>query len=429
MDSSSWWTLKICFGGTAALFGLSAALFAVFEAVRQDDQAAIRKWFEKTWKAVKESRWVSLPEDIIRWLVSLKRLLSEKAVGKLIGEQGKPEEEWKFRLVCGSVPFLSAVGAYLTWGIIPATAAFVVVLPVGLLFWWDLIGDLVEEILPDFVFVCYLTISFGGTTVLITYQVLSINILVASLLMLLCLPLYWLYMVLPVAVFASEYSDYDPDNLLPVSLATALSFTVTLVSMLLGHLAQPDAWIPQTLQMLVSNVVFDGLTFLATMLLLSWAVARHTFLRIPFVIVLDVSIAAVFACASLYFGLVFTQQALSLREVVNVLLGRSPSGANIEIGPLFWTMHTAFLPTLVYLALLLMAWLAKALLIPVEWFFGAGQANKNPLKLTVALLTFVSVLFGTLCYMANAAEEHADRRMKSKADPDVNHSPTHSSAP
>jgi hypothetical protein len=96
-------------------------------------------------------------------------------------------------------------------------------------------------------------------------------------------------------------------------------------------------------------------------------------------------------------------------------MARSPDGTITDLGPYFWTMHTTFLPTLVYLSIILLGWLGKVLLTPIKWFFGLGQENKNPLKLTAALFTIVSVIFFFLSFAANAAQEHAEKNTKQTA--------------
>jgi len=150
--------------------------------------------------------------------------------------------------------------------------------------------------------------------------------------------------------------------------------------------------------MLLSNVILDGFTLVATVAILSQAVVRPGLLRIPMAVFLDIVVAALLACCSLYFGLMLTSKALSVSEVLNVLLAKSPDGYSLELGPYFWAMHTTFLPTLLYLGLIFAAWLGKALLTPVEWFFGKGQESSNPLKLTSALCGVFMAVFWLLSY-------------------------------
>jgi len=193
-------------------------------------------------------------------------------------------------------------------------------------------------------------------------------------------------------------------------IAICASFVVTLAAMLIGHTAEPTAWEPKTTRMLLSNVIFDGLTFWITMLLLGWTATKNTMRRIPGVILADLVIAGVLACASLYVGLVATAEALSLPEILNVLIARDVQGNHWEVGPYFWTMHTAFLPTCAYLLLMLVAWLGKLILIPADWFFRQAKGNPNPLKLTALLFAILVVVCAALHFAADTKHEHAKER-------------------
>jgi len=216
----------------------------------------------------------------------------------------------------------------------------------------------------------------------------------------------------PLQLVAWERRGWAPtksDVFALLAFGFATSLAVTLFAMLVGHIAYPKAWIPQTLQMLVSNVVLDGFTLVVTFIILARAVSRPGLLRIPIAVLSDVLVAALLACGSLYFGLIFTEKSLSFREVLNVLIAQSPDGSAFEIGPYFWTTHTTFLPTLAYLFLIMVAWLGKVQLIAVRWFLGKGAESKNPLALTAALCVLIMVVFGALAGAASYAEDYAKR--------------------
>ena len=199
----------------------------------------------------------------------------------------------------------------------------------------------------------------------------------------------------------------------------SIGFTVTFVALLIGHAADPAAYVPQTFQVLASNVLFDGLTMVLTFTILSWAVGRGWLFSIPLAVFLDLVAAALLACCSLYFALVGTEHALSVRELLWVLVAHSPDGSRVKLSPYFWTMHTTFLPTFAYLALILVTWFAKLLLTPVKWFFGKGHEHKSPLKLTAALCTTISVIFGLLFLGAGSAYERAKEKAATAAPPAV----------
>ncbi len=191
-----------------------------------------------------------------------------------------------------------------------------------------------------------------------------------------------------------------------VYMATTWSVIISLAAYYFGFFIEPLApfW-SGSLQILIPNILFDSLTIYFTFLLLSWALKKRFMLRIMIAVTADLVLAVLFACASLYFCLLYTDLEISFIQTFNVLLAKNAAGARYELGPYFWLMHTTFIPTLLYCSLVLVAWLAKLILKPVEWFFGAGQADKNPLKLTALLCTLIGFFFALLAFGADTAEK------------------------
>jgi len=154
-----------------------------------------------------------------------------------------------------------------------------------------------------------------------------------------------------------------------------------------------------------------------TFAILSWAMKRAGVLRIPVAIFLDLLAAAVLACASLYFGLVHTEHALSFKALLHILVARSLDGSRFELSPYFWAMHTTFLPTFFYLGLVLLCWLAKLMLSIVKAFFGKGHTHSHPFKLTAALCALVAACFTALAFAADAGKQYAEQRLKQQPPP------------
>ena len=256
-------------------------------------------------------------------------------------------------------------------------------------------------------------VVFEGTVIVWTYMLLRLSIYYATPIMLVLFPIYWIMALLPLALLDKTVITIDfkiQEGLILFIFGMTVGFTVTFVALLVGHVADPSAPVPQTLQMLMSNVIFDGLTMVLTFAILLWAVKRGWLFSIPLAVFLDLLMAAVLACCSLYFALVSTEHALSVREVLHILIARSPDGSRVELSPYFWTMHTSFLPTFAYLLLILTTWFGKVILSPVRWFFGKGHEHKSPLKLTAALCTMISVIFGLLFLGAGSAYERAKEK-------------------
>ena len=173
-------------------------------------------------------------------------------------------------------------------------------------------------------------------------------------------------------------------------MATAASFLVTLCSLPIANLVTPGARIPQALQMLLCNVVFDGSTMVTTFAILAHAVGEKRKYPIPVAILIDVVIVALVACASLCLGLPGTEHALSSRHVLGVLPAESAENPAVyALGPSFWAMHTTFLPALAYLALILSFWIAKLVVLPVAKALQKGREIEKPHSVMAGLFGFV----------------------------------------
>ncbi len=271
----------------------------------------------------------------------------------------------------------------------------------------------------DFLFVSSLLGVSAITTVCWMLIVLRLNIYYAAPAMLLIFPLYWYALVFMATAVISLFDkgDWSGDSIALFLLGVALGFTTTFIALLIGHVADPQAYVPQTFQMLASNIIFDGFTMVVTFAILSWATRRTGVLRIPVAIFFDLLAAAVLACASLYFGLVFTAHALSFRELLHILVARSLDGSRFELSPYFWAMHTTFLPTFFYLGLVLLCWLAKLLLSVVKAFFGKGHTHSHPFKLTAALCGLVAAFFTFFYFAADQGKQYAEDRLKRQTTP------------
>ena len=221
--------------------------------------------------------------------------------------------------------------------------------------------------------------------------------------------LSFLAMLIATSCFFIFQSRHDS---LLLGLSVGLSFSITFFTFWFGRLVSAESPIPQTGQMLLSNVLFDGGTMLITLLILDWAIKKKSFLRIPAAILLDVVVAAVLACASLYFGLFLSENHLSIQQVMWVLVGRSPAGLGMELGPYFWAMHTTFIPTFIYMAVILVAWIGKIVLVFIELVFRKSFLLKNPFTLTAALFALLATIFVVSGFATDGLEKYYDKIQK-----------------
>ena len=77
--------------------------------------------------------------------------------------------------------------------------------------------------------------------------------------MLLTLPAFLLSFFLPaVMTGVSRVIEISNETLILLGQALGISFVITLLAFLVGNLISPEALVPQTWQMLISNVLLDG---------------------------------------------------------------------------------------------------------------------------------------------------------------------------
>lgn len=420
MTQESWWTIKVICGGIAGVFALLAALFALLDVIHGYRQGKVKAWFRAKWEAVGRSPWLNMPEHVIRFFViRMKRWAARVPVAIFERRRmGLP------LVVAGPVAIIAA--RYYLANATPAMLSAIMCMACffagcGVLY---VILKLIAGRPPNPISLPERLGNIFGSLGAATFVAMFVFLVTAGMLVMplayavpatvVVSPLYWLILwlglseVLCLVRRKDKLEGRQSDLLLALCVGTGLSFAVTLAAILIGHVASPVAWVPQTPQMLISNVVFDGLTMVATLLILRRALAHPTLWRIVLAVVVDVVVAAALACLSLLVGLVFTSKALSVDEILNVLVGLSPDGSHAEVAPYFWAMHTTFLPTLAYLGVILAACMGKALLIPVRWFFGVGY-EKGPLRLTAALFALFAALFWLPTYGAGVAEEKAKK--------------------
>lgn len=194
----------------------------------------------------------------------------------------------------------------------------------------------------------------------------------------------------------SIYTALKEENLSLMGIIVGLSFFVTMVSFYAGNYLDQSKTIQ--FQLLFSNVVFDGLTFLLTVYVLNWSLKQNSLIRIPIAITADLVASCLFAVLSLFLGLLGTSNELELDQILNILRGRNIQNTSYSFSGYFLVMHTAFLPTLFLLIILMVCWLIRIIVLPFEWFFGKGKANTNPLGLTSTLFMILAGIFFLAAY-------------------------------
>lgn len=425
------WIIGFILKFIGGLFTFFAALCTFFAVLQNEKHDKVKLWFCQKWHVISCSKFLTLPIEVIKWIKRRKNNLNELLLSYLSFIENK------INTILSQHPFIIVyllLFYFLYFQInlqifnsipnslgVPTFLMLLILFPLLLMSWKKVasLGQekfITEKVFNNFILVIFIYPYCIICPYILVSEILKLDTFMALLLAIVILPIFWFSFSTP---FIYPFSKYikNPNarqHLLLFIFYATLSLTITLFALWLGKLSSPESWIPQNIQMIISNILFDGVTLVVTFSILTWAISKNELVRIPIAIFVDVIIAAILACCALYFGLIATENALSFQEVINILLGKSQNGDRIELGPYFWAMHTTFLPTVIYLAIILGTWLGKMLLTPIRWFFGKGYEHKNPLALTAALFTLLATIFVLSGLTTDAIEKHINRKSQNK---------------
>ncbi len=387
--------------GTAS--AIAAACFEVRDrAQTEEGRRRTRKWYGDKWHTIHDSSLLELPEKVINSLVGTKQTIAKHA--SQIAEWFFTS--WHILLYGGWVALSEAViPNNPSEGSVSPLVSWLMFGLFGLSMLVSAIGEVTERRYWLIVALALLTLFSLLYVAGAVLDLLELSIILSALKMLFVAPMCAVSVNLALFLVALRVRRMAQETAGLLSLSISASFLLTLCALAIGHAATPDAWVPQTLQMLIANVIFDGLTVLATYVILSRAIGPQRKYSIPVAVVLDVVVAALFASASLWFGLLGTEHALSVKQTLWVLIAKSPEGTGIHLGPYFWAMHTTFLPTLFYLAVIVLCGAAKLIVLPVAKVLSKGEAVDKPHHLTAGVFALVCVIFFGLAKGVNLLEE------------------------
>ncbi len=397
MDTKAFYVLKTVCTVIVAVFGLLAAWFEFRDRWQtEEERTKTQKAYGGIWGIIRDTGILSLPEKVIDGCLKLPDVTSK--ILKNLGER----ISCRYHQAAALLLFCSiALGGSLIWDW--PFAAGMVILLLWLMFSLYVGGALESKykkygkhlamilLTPSALFL-FITPIVGA--VIWLRLLLSFPIRWAVIGMFVFVPVfgwaYWLAFGLFAPLFGRPRTQAEESF---VGFAVIASFGVTMLSLLVGHLSVPSCWIPMTLRMLFANVICDGLTMYATLTILAACVEPKKILPIPTAITVDLLVAAMLACASLYFGLAGTENALTGRQVLRVFVALSPIENHHELGPYFWAMHTTFLPTAFYLCVLFLCWLGKLLVLPVAKILMKGEVVQKPHHLSAGACLLVVAIF------------------------------------
>ena len=180
--------------------------------------------------------------------------------------------------------------------------------------------------------------------------------------------------------------------------------------------------VPQTQQMLWSNAIFDFLSIITSLYLLSKLTATdpmrsapilrilnaplrwvfefvdHSIVKVLLVIVADLVLACFFAVLSLWVGLLGSAHQVTIQETLRVLVGLSTDGRSGDFGPFFWALHTAFIPTGIFVLAVILTWITKVLFCTYQWLCTRLRkpSKKRPYNFFAVVFACAGLFFGAI---------------------------------
>lgn len=408
--------IKDSFSIISGFFGILAALFFFIEAMHNKKTDNIKERFRRLWKFLGETRWYIIPETLITKFIDILNKVTFFS-HKIMGYSIFKEKTIPFVVTINFVSLITAL--YFNYNIRISIIVACLIFPFCAMWLDDLVFNrkvphnkfirytlylpifisnlIVLGLFPSYLIeptlqIICLTSIFFWVKLIITYPIYS-----STLLLLLIFPVFWTGLALGLFGSIAKLAPnmFVKARKIGVSFAIGISFSIviTLIALSIGHYYEPSKYVPQTPQMILVNMFFDGLTLIVTVFLLSWASQKYIIVRLPVAIAIDFFMASLLALLSLFFGLYLTDHAISAKQSMFIFIGKSSDGLTYEYGPLFWVMHSTFLPTIIFLSVLFIGWLLKLFLLPIKWIFGKAILNNNPLKLMGSFFALLATCF------------------------------------
>ena len=178
--------------------------------------------------------------------------------------------------------------------------------------------------------------------------------------------------------------------------ALPAAFVLTFIALLVGSTIDAASTPSLTWQYLVSSMAFTSAGLAATLLIMGWAHGAGGPLAVTAGYVASMAAGGVLSWAMLFVGRWASAQALTGEEAFAVLLGQAPGTDHLRLGADFWVMHLPMVPAAVLVAGISLAWLAKAIALPVGLVLGPEYAIRRPLLLAGLVCAVLVALFWLL---------------------------------
>ena len=137
-----------------------------------------------------------------------------------------------------------------------------------------------------------------------------------------------------------------------------LSYILVFAAFLAGQFATPEQPLPINWPTLLSSMISFGFCVSLTYSLLSWAANSRNFLPNLVAIFLSGIICILSGFAITWFG--FSPETVTVMGLFYMMLGMSPEGDIIRLGPLFWVTHITSVPLVIIIGSTILTYLTRA---------------------------------------------------------------------
>ena len=141
--------------------------------------------------------------------------------------------------------------------------------------------------------------------------------------------------------------------------ALPIAYVLTFAALLSGPFSVADHPLPKSWSMLISSLLNLSICFSISLQVLNWISKRKTLLKWYFGCFLLALLGSIFGILLVHFGLP-NSNVLEM-NLYNILIGKSPSGHEYRLGPLFWIMHQTFIPFILIATISLVLFLTRVL--------------------------------------------------------------------
>lgn len=138
-----------------------------------------------------------------------------------------------------------------------------------------------------------------------------------------------------------------------------LAYVLIFASFLAGQFSASEQPLPITWSMVLSSTINISFSFALTIQVLGWLSGARKPINWCVGISVIFLLSVIFGFSLIKFGM--PADDYFQRGLYNIMLGKTPTGLEYQLGPLFWIMHQTFLPFLVLILVTLFLFISRFL--------------------------------------------------------------------